>query len=70
MDELDYWDELILKDNFDSFENNYFIGLMQLINQQLDNGIDWLDSPEARDFFYGEIKYQQEKNKQKMANTS
>lgn len=60
MDELDYWDELILKDNFDSFENNYFIGLMQLINQQLDNGIDWLDSPEARDFFYGEIKYQQE----------
>ena len=60
MDELDYWDELILKDNFDSFENNYFIGLMQLINQQLDNGIDWLDSPEAKDFFYGEIKYQQE----------
>lgn len=60
MDELDYWDELTIKYNFDSFENNYFIGLMQLINQQLDNGIEWLDSQEARDFFYGEIKYQQE----------
>ena len=53
-------DELIVKYTFDSFENNYFIGLMQLINQQLDNGIDWLNSQEARDFFYGEIKYQQE----------
>lgn len=60
MDELDYWNELSIKYNFDSFENNYFIGLMQLINQQLDNGIDWLDSQEARDFFYNDIKYQQE----------
>ena len=29
MDELDYWDELILKDNFDSFEKNYCIRLMK-----------------------------------------
>ena len=60
MDELDYWDELTVKYTFDSFENNYFIGLMQLINQQLDNGVEWLQSQEARDFFYGETKYQQE----------
>lgn len=60
MDELDYWDELTVKYTFDSFENNYFIGLMQLINQQLDNGVEWLESQEARDFFHGETKYQQD----------
>lgn len=60
MDDLNYWDELTIKYTFDSFENNYFIGLMQLINQQLDNGVEWLDSKEARAFFYGETQYQKE----------
>ena len=58
MDELGYWDELTVKYVSDSFENNYFIGLMQLINQQLDNGMEWLESKEAKAYFYGETQYQ------------
>lgn len=58
MDELNYDEELIIKQNDDGYTNQYFRELMQFINQQINESVDWIDSQEAKDFFYGEIKYQ------------
>lgn len=60
MDELNYWDELTLKDNSDSYTNMYYIGLLLLINRQLENGVQWLSSEEAKEYFLGEVEYQNE----------
>ena len=60
MDELDYWDELTIKNNSDSYTNMYFAGLLLLINRQLENGVRWLSSAEAEEYFKGESAYQQE----------
>lgn len=60
LNELDYWDELDIKNNDDPHVNNHYREIMQLINQQLDNSIAWLDSQEAKDYFYGEMQYQKD----------
>lgn len=60
MDDLNYWEELTIKNNFDDYEGEYQEGLIKLINRQIQNGIKWLESQEAKDFFYNELEYQQE----------
>lgn len=60
LDELDYWEELDIKNNEDPHVNKHYREIMQLINQQLDNSIEWLDSQEAKDYFYGEMQYQKD----------
>ena len=60
MDDLNYWEELTIKNNFDDYEGEYQEGLIKLINRQIQNGIKWLESQEAKNFFYNELEYQQE----------
>lgn len=60
LNELDYWEELDIKNNDDPHVNKHYREIMQLINQQLDNSIEWLDSQEAKDYFYGEMQYQKD----------
>lgn len=60
LDELDYWDELDIKNNNDPYVNKHYREIMQIINQQLDTSIEWLDSQEAKDYFYGEMQYQKD----------
>lgn len=60
IDDLDMWDEFDIKKNQDPQVDEYYKTLMELINQQIKNGVDWLDSDDARDYFFGEAEYQQE----------
>ena len=60
IDDLNMWGEFNIKNNKDTYANNYYIGLLQLINRQLENGVDWLDSDEAKEYFTGETEYQKE----------
>ncbi|WP_407462768.1 phage minor head protein [Methanobrevibacter sp.] len=60
MDELDYWDELTVKAINDEWTLRYYNHIMNLLNNQVDESIKWLDSEEAKELFYGEAEYQHE----------
>ena len=60
LDYFDLWDEFDIKSANDTREVRYYNLLMNLINGQLDAGIRWLDSDEAREYFFGETEYQRE----------
>lgn len=60
MDSLDYWDELTLKAIDDEETLRYYNLLTTLINTQLENGIKWLKSDEARRYFFNETAYEKE----------
>ena len=60
LDYFDLWDEFDIKSSNDTYEVRYYNQLMNLINGQLDAGIRWLDSEEAREYFFGESEYQRE----------
>ena len=60
IDDLDMWDEFDIRKNQDPQVDEYYKTLLELINQQIQNGIKWLDSDDARDYFFGEAEYQQE----------
>ena len=59
-DYLDYWDELTIKSIDDEWSRRYYVYLMNQINQQINEAIDWLDSEEAKDFFFGQVQEQKE----------
>lgn len=59
LDYFDLWDEFNIKSANDTREVRYYNQLMNLIEGQLDAGIRWLDSDDARDYFFGESEYQQ-----------
>lgn len=54
MDELDYWDELTVKVINDEWTLRYYNHIMNLLNNQVDESIKWLDSEEAKELFYDE----------------
>ena len=58
MDELDYWDELTVKAINDEWTLRYYNHIMNLLNNQVDESIKWLDSEEAKELFYDEAEYQ------------
>lgn len=58
MDELDYWDELTVKAINDEWTLRYYNHIMNLLNNQVDESIKWLDSEDARQLFYDEAEYQ------------
>ena len=59
IDDLDMWDEFDIQKNQDPQVDEYYKTIMELINQQIRNGVKWLDSDDARDYFFGEAEYQQ-----------
>lgn len=60
LDYFDLWDEFDIKSANDTREVRYYNQLMNLINGQLDAGIRWLDSDDAKEYFTGETEYQRE----------
>ena len=60
LDYFDLWDELDIKSANDTREVRYYNQLISLINGQLDAGIRWLDSDDAKEYFTGETEYQRE----------
>ena len=59
-DYLDYWDELSVKSINDEWTLRYYNYLMNLLNQQINEAIEWLDTEEAKEFFFGEAKQEKE----------
>ena len=60
IDDLDMWDEFDIKKSRDPQTNIYYTEIINLIDQQIRTGVNWLDTDDARDYFYGESKYSQE----------
>ena len=58
MDELDMWDEFTIKAINDEWTLRYYNHIMNLLNNQVDSTIKWLDSEDARQLFYDEAEYQ------------
>lgn len=60
LDYFDMWDEFDITKVNDPKTIRYYDLIMNLINNQIDAGIKWLDSDDARDYFFSESEYQQE----------
>lgn len=60
LDYFDMWDEFHYKSINDTKTMRYYNLITNLIDNQIDAGIRWLDSPEAEEYFKGETAYQQE----------
>lgn len=60
LDYFDLWDEFDIRKVDDPKTVRYYELLMNHIQNQIDAGIKWLESDEARDYFYGESQYQTE----------
>ena len=58
MDELDMWDEFTVKAINDEWTLRYYNIIMNLLNNQVDEAVKWLDSEDARQLFYDEAEYQ------------
>lgn len=58
MDELGMWDEFTIKAINDEWTLRYYNHIMNLLNNQVDESIKWLESEDARQLFYDEAKYQ------------
>lgn len=58
--ELDMWDEFTVKSINDEWTLRYYNYIMNLLNSQVDEAINWLDSDDARELFFGEAEYQSE----------
>lgn len=59
-DYLDYWDELSVKSINDEWTLRYYNYLMNQLNQQINEAVEWLDTEEAKDFFFGEAEQEKE----------
>ena len=60
LDYFDMWGEFNIKNVDDPKTIRYYNLLENHIKNQIDAGIRWLESEEARDFFFGESQYQRE----------
>lgn len=60
LDYFDMWEEFDISKVEDPKTIRYYDLLMNHIQNQIDAGIKWLDSDEARDYFFGESQYQKE----------
>lgn len=59
-DYLDYWDELSVKSINDEWTLRYYNYLMNQLNQQINEAVEWLDTEEAKEFFFGEAEQEKE----------
>lgn len=59
IDEIDLWDDYIIKKDDDDSTKQYYEKLIDLIDKSLMASIKWLDSEDAKNFFFKETKYQQ-----------
>lgn len=60
LDYFDMWDEFTYKSINDTKTMRYYNLITNLIDNQIDAGIRWLDSKEAEQYFKGETAYQKE----------
>lgn len=60
LDYFDMWDEFTYKTINDTKTMRYYNLIINLIDNQIDAGIRWLDSKEAEQYFKGETAYQKE----------
>lgn len=60
MDILDYWDEFTVKAINDEWTLRYYNIIMNLLNNQVDEAVKWLDSDDAKKLFFEEAEYQHE----------
>ena len=60
MEYLDFIGELDIRKNTDERMDRYYYLLVNLIENQIEAGIIWLESDEARDYFFGEAEFQQD----------
>ena len=60
LDYFDMWDEFHYKSINDTKTMRYYNLITNLIDNQIDAGIRWLDSKEAEEYFKGETAYQKE----------
>ena len=60
LDYFDMWDEFDITKVDDPKTIRYYDLLENHIKNQIDAGIKWLESDEARDYFFGEAEYQRE----------
>lgn len=58
MEYLDFIGELDIRKSNDERMDRYYYLLVNLIEHQIDVGIRWLGSEEARDYFFGEAEFQ------------
>lgn len=58
MEYLDFWKELDITKNNDARMDRYYYLLLNLIEHQVEAGIRWLDSEEAKEYFFGEAEFQ------------
>lgn len=58
MEYLDFIGELDIRKSNDERMDRYYYLLVNLIEHQIDAGIRWLGSEEARDYFFGEAEFQ------------
>lgn len=59
IDEIGLWGHYFIKENDNDYIKEYYSQLMGLIDKTLTESIEWLDSEEAKNFFFNEVKYQQ-----------
>ena len=60
LDYFDMWDEFDIQKVEDPKTIRYYNLIENHINNQIDASIRWLESDQARDYFFGEAKYQKE----------
>ena len=60
IDEINLWNQYAIKKNDDDYTKEYYSRLVELIDESLLESINWLDSEEAKNFFFNEVKYQQD----------
>ena len=60
LDYFDMWDEFDIQKVEDPKTIRYYDLIMNHLQNQIDAGIKWLESDEARDYFFSESEYQRE----------
>lgn len=59
IEEIDLWNQVIIKKNDTDEIKEYYNLLSKIINRFLEESIDWLSSEDAQNFFFKQTKYQQ-----------
>ena len=58
IDELNMWDEFDIQKNQDPQVDEYYKTIINIINQQIKVTVNWLDTDDAKEYFYEETEYQ------------
>lgn len=60
IDDLDFWDQVMIKVNDDDNVKKFYADISKIIDEQINESIEWLDSEEAKSFFFEQSEYQQD----------